>query len=463
MFILILFLDDKTYVYILEFLYIIYIEVVKMQNNFKFQINKFGPINEANININKLTVVGGFNASGKSFSSRLLFCIVTALSDEGRRIDNEAINNLFRDLIKRHNLDFSAISNNSNNSYQIANLMDSWNDYDVSYEYLNNFYTSFEDILQKDELITQELRNDLNKIEQVVDSHKNKFQYVISILNFLFINEFGLDQLGNFNGSDVKVLMNDEDTCNMEYAFHFNQDSITINMDVENQITCREFSNVIYIDSMSAMDFQLTGYRIHYHYISLYNFLTHGNSNKIGVYDNIDDLKSITNQFNGMLNGTFNFDSLNNIFSFESGGKLYDVKNIASGYKQIGVLQKLIKDNQLTGKSLLILDEPETNLHPDFQVQLANIIVQMVKKLDMMVYINSHSPFIIEALEVYSKKEGIEDYTNFYMCESITDEHNEFNIISIDRDDLKIFYDNLSNPFRVINNIRFENDLNDLD
>ena len=87
----------------------------------------------------------------------------------------------------------------------------------------------------------------------------------------------------------------------------------------------------------------------------------------------------------------------------------------------------------------------------------------MVKKVDMMVYINSHSPFIIEALEVYSKKEEIEEDINFYICESINEFETQFNISPIDRDELKTLYDNLSNPFRVINNVRFENELNDLD
>ena len=53
-----------------------------MQNEFKFKIKNFGPIDEANLNLNKLNVIGGVNASGKSFSARLLFCIITALSDE---------------------------------------------------------------------------------------------------------------------------------------------------------------------------------------------------------------------------------------------------------------------------------------------------------------------------------------------------------------------------------------------
>lgn len=433
-----------------------------MQNKFNFTITEFGPINNANLDLNKLNVVGGFNASGKSFSSRLLFCIITALSNEGMHIDNDAIKNLFQDFIKRHDLNISAVSDNTEDFSKILNLFDSWDDYDVSYDFLDDFYIKFNQYLINQGLMKSDFENDLNKIRQVIDYHEDKFQYVISVLRFLLIKEFGADELNKFNGAHVNVSMEKSD-CNMEYDMYFDSDSLTINMDVDNQISCREFSNVIYIDSMSAMDFQLTGNHIHYHYISLYDFLTREDNNNIGVYDNIDDLINITKKFNGMLNGTFKFNSLNNIFSFESNGKVYDVKNIASGYKQIGVLQKLLNNNQLNGQSLLILDEPETNLHPKFQVQLAHIIVQMVKKVDMMVYINSHSPFIIEALEVYSKKEEIEEDINFYICESINEFETQFNISPIDRDELKTLYDNLSNPFRVINNVRFENELNDLD
>ena len=75
-----------------------------MQNEFKLNIENFGPINEAKLDINNLNVVGGVNASGKSFSARLLFCIVTALSNEGKRINNQSVKNLFKDFIKKYDL-----------------------------------------------------------------------------------------------------------------------------------------------------------------------------------------------------------------------------------------------------------------------------------------------------------------------------------------------------------------------
>ena len=435
-----------------------------MQNEFRFKIEDFGPINEANFNLNKLNIVGGVNASGKSFSARLLFCIITALSEEGRRIDNESVKNLFIDFIKRYGLNLSVMSSGSlkNDKFvlttKLNNLMESWQDFDVSYEFFDDFYKRFEKILVDFDF---DNKDDLKRIRKVVDSHSNGLQYIISVLRFLLMAEFGQDQVSNFDGANVIISMEEPD-CRMGYSMQFTTESLTINMDNQNELVCREFSNVIYMDSMSAMDFQLNGQNIHYHYISLFNCLANKKPLN-GVYDDVEEIININEQFKGMLNGTFKLNPSNNIFTFESNGKYYDVRNIASGYKQIGVLQKLLNNNQISGKTLLILDEPETNLHPSFQIQLVNILINMIKELDLMIYVNSHSPFIIEAFEVYSKKEGIEEDTNFYLCQSSDEDENMFDIHFINRDDLKILYDNLSNPFRIINSVRFENELNDLD
>lgn len=44
--------------------------------NFNLEINDFGIINNANIEINKITIVGGVNDSGKSTACRLLYCFL---------------------------------------------------------------------------------------------------------------------------------------------------------------------------------------------------------------------------------------------------------------------------------------------------------------------------------------------------------------------------------------------------
>lgn len=213
-----------------------------MQNEFKLNIENFGPINEAKLDINNLNIVGGVNASGKSFSARLLFCIVTALSNEGKKINNQSVKKLFMDFINKYDLNISITSLNPDepNKIKLINelneLFDSWQDYNVSYDYFNNFYLNFTKILENYNYHYD--FDDLNKIKNVIESHENKFQYIISLLRFVLMSEFGIDQLNYFEDSNVSISMI-KSNCKMEYNMHFSSDYLNIGLDNENQITCK--------------------------------------------------------------------------------------------------------------------------------------------------------------------------------------------------------------------------------
>ena len=134
------------------------------------------------------------------------------------------------------------------------------------------------------------------------------------------------------------------------------------------------------------------------------------------------------------------------------------MQNTASGLKQLGVIQLLLKNNELTKNSFLILDEPEINLHPDFQIKFAQILVLMAKYLNITVYINTHSPFFAEAIEVYSKYFSIYNQTKFYLTEE-SENKDKFDYRLMDDIDIMEVYNNLGNPFDTLNEIRFKTEL----
>ena len=136
------------------------------------------------------------------------------------------------------------------------------------------------------------------------------------------------------------------------------------------------------------------------------------------------------------------------------------MKNTASGVKQLGILQMLISKRLLTKDSFLIMDEPEVNLHPDWQVKFAKIIVLMVKELGISLYINSHSPQFIESLEVYSAKYGLINESKFYLSKEIEQEIEKYEFKEVKRKNLNLLYDDLGNPYDEIDKIRIENVFN---
>ena len=47
-------------------------------NRICLEVNGYGPIDYANIELNKINVIGGVNSSGKSTVSQLLYCFLKA-------------------------------------------------------------------------------------------------------------------------------------------------------------------------------------------------------------------------------------------------------------------------------------------------------------------------------------------------------------------------------------------------
>lgn len=68
----------------------------------------------------------------------------------------------------------------------------------------------------------------------------------------------------------------------------------------------------------------------------------------------------------------------------------------------------------MTPDTILILDEPEINLHPEWQVKYAEYIAILQSRLNLNIVVTTHSPFFLKALENASVKNRIEDKCHYY-------------------------------------------------
>ena len=87
--------------------------------------------------------------------------------------------------------------------------------------------------------------------------------------------------------------------------------------------------------------------------------------------------------------------------------------NTAAGIRSFGILQTLIKNYCVTPQGFFIFDEPENHLHPTWQVKFAEILARLVQN-HVCIMVNTHSPFMLEALYKYGKTYEIN--TNFYLA-----------------------------------------------
>jgi predicted ATPase len=122
--------------------------------------------------------------------------------------------------------------------------------------------------------------------------------------------------------------------------------------------------------------------------------------------------------------------------------------DVAHGIKSFGILQMLLENGYISEKGILIFDEPEVQLHPKWQLEYAKIIVNFVK-YGIIVIVNSHSPYMIEALKKYSELFKIDNKTNFYLADNnLIYQEKESNALTLER-----IFEKLSSPFDTFEEI----------
>jgi len=122
----------------------------------------------------------------------------------------------------------------------------------------------------------------------------------------------------------------------------------------------------------------------------------------------------IKEQVTSLMGGEFKKDEMGRYY-FDKNGQRVELVNTATGIKYFGIFQVLSQNNYLNENTVLVLDEPEVHLHPKWQLEMAKIIVELVKS-GVKILVNSHSPYMIEALQRYGEKEQIN--MDFYLAEN---------------------------------------------
>jgi len=116
----------------------------------------------------------------------------------------------------------------------------------------------------------------------------------------------------------------------------------------------------------------------------------------VGVADEVE-LKSISKKIEKIIGGKFVYKARQGVV-FKEKDKEYDVKITASGIKIFGFLQLLIERNLLRENSLLIIEEPECNLHPAYIFKFIDVLKELIKQ-NVYVIIVTHSSEIIRYAE----------------------------------------------------------------
>ena len=443
---------------------------------FILEINDFGRINKANVEINKINVVGGVNASGKSTASKLLYSFLKSISqDMEEYILPKIIRNLnniinYTEYSYEEYYKFPPKIDISANKTEVLNEFDEYRD--KMYEIRNSASQNLKMELRLDETISLlELleENNENVLTSFCVSSLLSDEYLINFVPevddyyriFDGSIKFFTDSFESKIHSDIKIEHDDSSElvdiiCDADYDWENNQFYHLTKGSI------KKINNVFYIGNMSFFDLD--------DYVSSPNF---EDRNRSFVYEEhmeylINNLNSdiqgnipsenvidIIKRIDSIIGGSFHsLDYLWFAFSQDGENDMSPV-NTSSGIKQIGILQLLLIYNKLSSGSFLIIDEPEVNLHPDWQFKFAEILVLLAKELDIVVYINSHSPMFIESIAAFTEFYNMQDEVNYYLTEK-SEIEDKYNFIKIPSNKLFKIYNNLGNVYDLIDELRLK-------
>lgn len=92
------------------------------------------------------------------------------------------------------------------------------------------------------------------------------------------------------------------------------------------------------------------------------------------------------------------------------------IDEVATGMKSFAYLLRLLQNGYIDNETLLIIDEPEAYLHPQWIVKFAKVLVFIQKQLGTKIMVASHDPDMVAAINSIAEAEGLSKITNFYQA-----------------------------------------------
>ncbi|WP_168413247.1 AAA family ATPase [Bacillus salacetis] len=414
------------------------------------ELKNIGLINYANVKIDGLSIIAGENDTGKSTIGKTMFAIIKAFSryeqdfnEDNKRQIYRLLHNIFMRVRRLSNIDSLEI--NLVREFSPPKLMKEIEFYldmkDIeSIENLLNYRIYLiEDSKLKEsekELIISKLISLIKEISYFSSGEKK--EYINNALRLAFMSEFGTEISNKLSKGDSWVKFSEGLDNVLEVSIRENI--------IENLSYSEEelfFNDVTYIETPFILqmydlierstafleDEEKTANKfsnirksiVPFHIKDIINKLA--NSEYFNEITNMEKYQeSILNKINNIVDGEVVFNKKKRDFFYqkEYNGEKFRIKsaNIASGVKAFSLIQMLVKSGILNDRSLFIVDEPEIHLHPKWQVEYCKIIVELVKN-GVPVLVTTHSPYILQALKVFSDKAGIYDKTNFYFAEKV--------------------------------------------
>ena len=407
----------------------------------ELKISNFAKIKEANIKLDGITVIAGENNTGKSTIGKILFSMFNSLKDIDGRIEE----------LRNSQIEISILGWCFQYKFEKK--------YVIAKNILKQLVPSYDfaevrNVIKRTLNIYEKNRKDLDVdelTEKVFILLKAPKESVRLELIRRYFYEMFHGQNNPLNNSDSESII----------SLSIKNNPIRLKF-MKNE--CEEYERTfeiqhkaILIDNPFIMDELNPSSKITSTTDKMIYDLVHMKSE---IDDNLftsvmakDKLKKIFEIMNNAINGdVIQTNDGEFYYKDDSASEPLNVCNLSTGLKSFALLKLLLERGLLENRDVIIFDEPEIHLHPQWQVVYAETIMLLQKYFDLTIVVTTHSPYFLDAISLFSKKHEIDNKCNYYLSEV------EEGIAKIENvnDHIDLIYQKMASPLDILNTIRYE-------
>ncbi len=393
----------------------------------RISVKNIAKISEAELDIEGLTVIAGYNNMGKSTLLKAMYIVFNTFRNSDNKVFTVFKRSIYEHLLRKETyfdengfelLPKELLITIADKVNENLNEFIDENKYNYNLfvklfnESLENYKEFWSDDIEIEEIHSDKFIKPL--YEDIANICRRNKISVVKYIGEMYIRNLFKGQLNSLKGIHKASIVVDSET---EKYFM----SILENKIIEMDYTENTEPSVFYIPAYNLLDIFnniFVARRMYSPEYDIYNVLLEDIKEPTfeEYKETENNTKIIREIFNEVIHGKLEKQSSSNVFlKDEDLDDFINIGNVASGMKNFLIMQTLIEKGKLKRNSILLIDEPETNLHPQWHLKFAEILVLMYKCMGIRSVVSSHSPYFIRALEVNIADYGIKDKGRYYM------------------------------------------------
>lgn len=416
-------------------------------------LRNIGKLDSASIEIDGIAVIAGANNTGKSTVGRTLFAVFNSFYNVDEQIMSERVDSVSKSLLLLDRRMVKRLIRGVDTKEIAKDIVLHKESFCEDGRALRDKITDI--ILQAEESYDKSVFN--SNVNDVVE----EIQEILKIPDERIFKSVVEKKMNlEFNGQINNIFSNRKGEVELRIKNHSVGISIENNNVVEIANHMDLHTEAVYIDDPFILDesffpygrsFGYADHRMHLKEKLFFN--DRGNSVVEEIIIN-DKIESIYDKISSVCEGELvRKKQMEFGYKKSDSDKVLDVRNLSTGLKTFAILKTLLINGTIECNGVIILDEPEIHLHPEWQLLFAELMVMLHKEFGIHVLLNTHSPYFLRAIQVYSAKYEVAEKCRYYLSE---ESENYVKVTDVSNY-VESIYAKLSKPLQNLEDERWEN------